>query len=144
MAWCREINCSSCSAQISTMAHESSALPRSRANPYGYCFSAALCRIRGCQCYSIWWKSWLKECISVEVGVFGEGTLGASTKWLSAMGAEVINRWLTENEIAAILPRYHALVLSYTEASQSAVVAAAFGAGLPDCHTGRWARRTGE
>jgi hypothetical protein len=70
------------------MAHESSALPRSRENPYGYCFSAALCPIRGRQCFSIWWKSWLKEGIFVEVGVFGEGTLGASTRRLSAMGAE--------------------------------------------------------
>jgi glycosyltransferase involved in cell wall biosynthesis len=69
--------------------------------------------------------------IAVQVGVFGEGSLGPSARRLTAMGAEVINRWLTEAEIGALLPRFHALVLSYIEASQSGVAAAAFGAGLP-------------
>lgn len=68
---------------------------------------------------------------AVEVGVFGEGDLGASRARLEAMGAEVINRWLTEAEIGTLLPRFHAIVLSHIEASQSGVAAAAFGAGLP-------------
>ena len=71
------------------------------------------------------------EGIAVEIGVFGEGALGANAVRLEAMRAEVVNRWLTESEIAAILPRFHALVFPYTEASQSGVAAAAFGAGLP-------------
>ncbi|MBX6330002.1 MAG: glycosyltransferase [Pseudolabrys sp.] len=69
--------------------------------------------------------------IAVEVGVFGEGDLGASRARLKAMGAEVINRWLTEAEIGTLLPRFHAIVLSHIEASQSGVAAVAFGAGLP-------------
>ncbi|MEW6640321.1 MAG: glycosyltransferase [Pseudomonadota bacterium] len=69
--------------------------------------------------------------LAVEVGVFGEGKLGASAARLEAMGAEVVNRWLTEAEIAERLSRFHAVVLSHTEASQSGVAAAAFGAGLP-------------
>jgi glycosyltransferase involved in cell wall biosynthesis len=72
-----------------------------------------------------------KERIAVQVGVFGEGALGAATQRLSAMGAEVVNRWQTETEIGAIFARYHAIILSHTEASQSGVAAAAFGAGLP-------------
>lgn len=71
------------------------------------------------------------EGIAVEFGVFGEGDLGASRARLEAMGAEVINRWLTEAEIGALLPRFHAIVLSHIEASQSGVAAAAYGAGLP-------------
>jgi glycosyltransferase involved in cell wall biosynthesis len=71
------------------------------------------------------------EGIAVEVGVFGEGALGANAARLEAMGAEVVNRWLSEREIAATLARFHALVLPYTEASQSGVAAAALGAGLP-------------
>ena len=67
----------------------------------------------------------------VHLGVFGEGPLGTSQQRLSEMNAEVVNRWLTEAEIAGLLPRYHAAVLSHTEASQSGVAAAAFGAGLP-------------
>ena len=69
--------------------------------------------------------------IATEVGVFGEGPLGANAERLSAMNAEVVNRWLAEEEFGAILSRFHAVVLSHTEASQSGVAAAALGAGLP-------------
>ena len=75
---------------------------------------------------------WLRaEGIAVEAGVFGEGPLGASAARLERLGAEVVNRWLTVAEIAGILQRYHAMILSHTEASQSGVAAAALGAGLP-------------
>jgi len=47
------------------------------------------------------------------------------------MGAEVVNRWLTEDEIGALLPRFHGVVLSHAEASQSGVAAAALGSGIP-------------
>jgi glycosyltransferase involved in cell wall biosynthesis len=69
--------------------------------------------------------------LRVQIGVFGEGVLGASEGRLRSMGAEVVNRWLSDEEVGAILPRFHAVVLSHTEASQSGVAAAAFGAGLP-------------
>ena len=95
------------------------------------------------------------ENIAVEVGVFGEGALGACATRLSAIGAEVVNRWLTDAEIGALLPRFHAMVLSHIEASQSGVAATALGCGLPvvatpvgglveqitDGHTGVLARR---
>jgi glycosyltransferase involved in cell wall biosynthesis len=68
---------------------------------------------------------------AIEVGVFGEGQLGNCADRLSAMGAEVVNRWLTELEIEAVLHRFHAVVLSHIEASQSGIVATALGAGLP-------------
>jgi glycosyltransferase involved in cell wall biosynthesis len=69
--------------------------------------------------------------IAVEVGVFGEGTLGPHAARLAALGAEVVNRWMTDAEIDAQLRRFHTLVLSHTEASQSGLVALALGAGLP-------------
>ncbi len=72
-----------------------------------------------------------QEGVSVDVGVFGEGDLGKCAARLSAMNAEVLNRWLSEPEIGAILSRFDAVVLSHTEASQSGVAASAFGAGLP-------------
>ena len=72
-----------------------------------------------------------KDGIAVHIGVFGEGSLGSNADRLRHLDAEVVNRWLSEAEIAAILPRFHALVLSHTEASQSGVAATAFGAGLP-------------
>lgn len=69
--------------------------------------------------------------IAAEVAVIGEGDLGPNLPRLRAMGAEVINRWLTEAEIGHHLPRFHAMVLSHVEASQSGVAAAALGAGIP-------------
>lgn len=69
--------------------------------------------------------------LSVELGVFGEGPLGDNAERLQRLGAEVVNRWLGADEIAAALQRYDAVVLSYIEASQSGVAAAAYGSGMP-------------
>jgi glycosyltransferase involved in cell wall biosynthesis len=69
--------------------------------------------------------------LAVEVGVFGEGPLGNSAARLRAMGAEVVNRWLSAAEIAAILARCHTVVLAHIEASQSGIAAMALAAGLP-------------
>lgn len=67
----------------------------------------------------------------VECGVFGEGDLGRDAARLATLGAEIINHWLDDAEIANILSRYDVLIASHIEASQSGVVAAALGAGLP-------------
>ena len=69
--------------------------------------------------------------IAVRAGVFGEGELGAEAARLRRLGAEVVNRWLIEDEIAGVLARYDVMVVAHVEASQSGVVATAFGAGLP-------------
>ena len=69
--------------------------------------------------------------LRVESGVFGEGALGVNEARLKGIGAEVVNRWICEDEIASILSRYDVMVVSHVEASQSGVVATAFGAGLP-------------
>jgi glycosyltransferase involved in cell wall biosynthesis len=69
--------------------------------------------------------------VAVKVGVFGEGELGRNAARLQAIDAEVVNRWLSVQEIGAILLQFHAVVLSHIEASQSGVAAAALGAGLP-------------
>ena len=67
----------------------------------------------------------------IELGVFGEGSLGNDAARLTALGAEVANRWIAADEIPAILSRYHAVALSHTEASQSGVTALAAGHGVP-------------
>jgi glycosyltransferase involved in cell wall biosynthesis len=69
--------------------------------------------------------------VPVEIGVFGEGNLGSCASRLRALGAEVINRWLSETEISEILSRFDVMVLSHVEASQSGVAAAALGSGMP-------------
>ena len=72
-----------------------------------------------------------RDGLNVQLGVFGEGDLGGQAERLAALGAEVVNRWLTEDEIAAVTARYHAVVLSHIEASQSGVAATALGSGIP-------------
>jgi glycosyltransferase involved in cell wall biosynthesis len=68
----------------------------------------------------------------VKAGVFGQGKIKDGLRLrLSALEAEVENRWLTHQEFAAVLSRYDLVVAAHTEASQSGVIAAAFGAGLP-------------
>lgn len=69
--------------------------------------------------------------VSIEIGVFGEGQMDDASVRLARLGAEVVNRWLSEDDIALILQRFDVMVVSHVEASQSGVVATAFGAGLP-------------
>ena len=69
--------------------------------------------------------------VAVRLGVAGSGDLGAERVRLSRLGAEIINRWLEDQEIVPLLARYDAVALPHIEASQSGVAAAAFGRGLP-------------
>jgi glycosyltransferase involved in cell wall biosynthesis len=69
--------------------------------------------------------------IPIHVGVFGAGDIGPEIERLRRLGAEVVNRWIDTAEIAEILGRHDVVVVSHTEASQSGVIAAAHGAGLP-------------
>jgi glycosyltransferase involved in cell wall biosynthesis len=67
----------------------------------------------------------------VDLGVFGEGALGSNKMRLSKLNAEVVNRWLTDEEVGEVLLRFDAVIACHTESSQSGVVSAAFGAGMP-------------
>jgi glycosyltransferase involved in cell wall biosynthesis len=70
--------------------------------------------------------------VSVRVGVFGEGRIDpVTTDTLSTLGAEIENRWIRHDEFGGIFARYDIVAAPHTEASQSGVVAAALGAGLP-------------
>jgi glycosyltransferase involved in cell wall biosynthesis len=72
------------------------------------------------------------EGLAVEFGVFGRGEITPDiSARLSALGAEVENRWLHHNEFESILSRYELVVAPHIEASQSGVIAAAFGSCLP-------------
>ena len=50
---------------------------------------------------------------------------------LAALNAVVINRWLDYDEVTAVHGEYDCMVLSNIEASQSGVVALAYGLGMP-------------
>lgn len=68
---------------------------------------------------------------TVEAGVFGEGDISSCAEQLTTLNVEVLNRWLTKDDIRSVLGRFDAMVLSHMEASQSGVAATALGAGLP-------------
>lgn len=69
--------------------------------------------------------------VPVHLSVYGEGDLSGDAAKLTALGADVCNRWLSDAEIAKALDVADVMALSHIEASQSGVVAAAYGAGLP-------------
>ncbi|KQT65886.1 hypothetical protein ASG54_22455 [Aureimonas sp. Leaf460] len=72
-----------------------------------------------------------RDGMPIEIGVFGDGDLRDCRERLDQLNAEIVNRWLTEGEVAGALAAYDVVVVSHVEASQSGVVAAAFGAGMP-------------
>lgn len=66
----------------------------------------------------------------VEVRVVGQGPESAPLAALRALpGVTVENRWVPESEVGRLLGWADALILAYTEASQSGVAAAALAAG---------------
>lgn len=68
----------------------------------------------------------------VELCIAGGGDLGPYRAVLDRLPrVTVINRWIEEREIPRLLAQADALVASYTEASQSAAVATAYGSGMP-------------
>jgi glycosyltransferase involved in cell wall biosynthesis len=71
------------------------------------------------------------EGVAVSPGVFGEGRVATHARRMAKMGVELINRRLSDEEVGDVLLRYDALIASHVEASQSGIVAAALGAGLP-------------
>jgi glycosyltransferase involved in cell wall biosynthesis len=71
------------------------------------------------------------EGVAVSPGVFGEGPVATHARRMAEMGIEVVNRRLSDEEVGDVLLRHDALIAPHVEASQSGVVAAALGAGLP-------------
>ena len=69
--------------------------------------------------------------VALEVGVYGAGDISAMRPRLKALGAEIVNRWLSDAEIDAALQRFDIVAVTHREASQSGVAALAFGAGRP-------------
>jgi glycosyltransferase involved in cell wall biosynthesis len=68
---------------------------------------------------------------AISLSVYGEGELGTLRPRLEALGADVVNRWLDDADIARALAHCDIVAAPCREASQSGVVAAALGAGVP-------------
>ena len=69
--------------------------------------------------------------MSIVLGVAGAGDIARLKTRLAALGANVINRTLSNDEVAELLTKYDAMVCSHIEASQSGVAALAFGSCMP-------------
>lgn len=69
--------------------------------------------------------------VAVSLSVIGRGAIGAAPELTKQPGLIIRNGWVAPDEIGGILAEADAVALPYLEASQSGVVAAAYGAGLP-------------
>jgi glycosyltransferase involved in cell wall biosynthesis len=67
----------------------------------------------------------------IELLIAGPGNIVPYQKRLSQDGIIVSNRWIPEDEVFSILSGGDLMVLPHVEASQSGVVASAYGAALP-------------
>ena len=69
---------------------------------------------------------------NVELYIVGSGDLKPYRHLMRGLeGLHVDNRWVPETEISEVLASHDLVVLPYREASQSGVVAVAFGEGIP-------------
>jgi glycosyltransferase involved in cell wall biosynthesis len=71
------------------------------------------------------------EGVDVALTVVGRGTIDAPAGLLNQPGLTIRTGWVAPDAIGGILAVADAIALPYLEASQSGVVAAAYGAGLP-------------
>lgn len=69
--------------------------------------------------------------LAISLGIAGAGNIEKHRARLERLDAEIVNRWLTEQEVAPLFARFDALVLPYVEASQSGVAAVAFAHAMP-------------
>ncbi len=106
-------------------------LPRTDAEPLRVLFLGRLLAYKGLALFVDALELLQRQGIALRIGVFGSGEIGGDGERLAALGAEVKNRWIDESEFGSILGRYDVLVAGHTAASQSGVVSAALGAGLP-------------
>ena len=106
--------------------------PESQCGPLRVLFLGRILPYKGLDLFADAIAKLRHDGVHVQVGVFGEGKINrTAAATLSTLGAEIENRWLRHDEFNGILSRYDVVAASHTEASQSGVIAAAFGAGLP-------------
>ena len=71
------------------------------------------------------------EGADIALTVVGRGTIDAPAGSMRQPGLTIRTGWVAPDAIGSILAEADAIALPYLEASQSGVIAAAFGAGLP-------------
>jgi glycosyltransferase involved in cell wall biosynthesis len=107
-------------------------LPGGHSDPLRILFLGRILRYKGLPLFIEASEILRNSGIPLKIGVFGQGEIGAVERGrLIALDAEVENRWIDNREISSIFARYDVVVAAHTEASQSGVISAALGSGLP-------------
>lgn len=69
---------------------------------------------------------------NIELAIVGQGDISLFGDLIGELPGIIIdNRWIDENDIGNVFANADLLVLPYIEASQSGVIAIAYGAGVP-------------
>src|SRR5580658_813773 len=104
--------------------------PRDR--PFRFLFFGRVLAYKGIRLLLDAYRALAAQRQDVELCIAGGGDLGPYRALIEGLPrVTVINRWIEEREIPRLLSHSDALVASYTEASQSAAVATAYGSGMP-------------
>ncbi|MEA2757300.1 MAG: hypothetical protein QOJ54_3589 [Aliidongia sp.] len=104
--------------------------PRDR--PFRFLFFGRVLAYKGIRLLLDAYRAVTAEYPDIELCIAGGGDFAPYRPLLADLPRiTLINRWIEESEIALLLSQADALVASYTEASQSAAVATAYGSGMP-------------
>ena len=102
------------------------------ARPFRLLFLGRITEYKGLPLLLEAYRTLLASQRTFSLTIAGSGDLGAARGLIERLpNIELINEWLSDDEIAQCLQNADAIVLPYIEASQSGVAAAAFSAGLP-------------
>lgn len=99
--------------------------------PLRVLFFGRLLRYKGIPLFVEAMEILISRGISIEISVCGEGDLQDVFFRLKKLKANVVNKWLNDDEVGDLLARHDVAVLTHIEASQSGIISAAMGAGLP-------------
>jgi glycosyltransferase involved in cell wall biosynthesis len=103
-----------------------------RGRPFRFLFFGRVLAYKGIRLLLDAYRALTTQRSDIELCIAGGGDFTPYRPLLTDLPrVTLINRWIEESEIALLLSEADALVASYTEASQSAAVAAAYGSGMP-------------
>lgn len=104
--------------------------PRDR--PFRFLFFGRILAYKGIHLLLDAYRALTAQRGDVELCIAGGGDFASYRAQLADLPrVTLINRWIEDREISGLLAAADALVASYTEASQSAAVATAYGGGIP-------------
>jgi glycosyltransferase involved in cell wall biosynthesis len=99
--------------------------------PLRFLFFGRILPYKGIRLFLEACESLRRQKLPFDVSVFGEGELGDLRPRLEAMDATIVNRWISDRDVASMMEAHDVIVVPSLEASQSGVVSTAFAASRP-------------